>query len=158
MKKLVFAIVFLFIATPCFATWTLTPSTVSVAGHYVKWKVVCTSDGDALSATDLIAKIKASDERLLYYVQGETLMAMKISPGLTTVAPDTTINVTLSDDEGDALFTITGASNTAISWHDLSNDVYIYIPVMNLLYLALNDIGTSGDQVTLYFITWKESR
>jgi hypothetical protein len=81
---------------------------------------------------------------------------MKVSPGTGGVIPDTTINITLSDDEQDALYTKTAISKDAISWHSLNDDIGIYIPVMGALYLTINDIGTSGDQVTLYFITWKE--
>ena len=141
------------LTVPAWATWTITPSTVSQAGHYIKWKVVLTSDGAALSATDLIALMPA---RLKRDVQGETLMLMKVSPGTGGVIPDTTLNITLTDDEGDTIWADTGISKDAVTWHDLSADVDAYIPVLGLLYLAINDIGGSGDQVTLYFITWVE--
>lgn len=158
MKKYLVAIVlgaFLF-CSPILAhavDWTITPSIVSEAGHYIKWKVVLTSNGSALSATDLIGEMSS---KMKGKVQGETLMLMKISPGTGGVIPNTTINIILSDDESDAVFTTTGVSKDAISWHDLSNDINAYIPVMGLLYLTLNDIGDSGDQVTLYFISWQE--
>jgi len=158
MKKLFLAVTLLgllFVSNQAMADWTLTPSQVSEAGHYFKWKVVCTTDGDALTATDLLALMGT---RLRGKVQGETLMLMKISPGTGGVIPDTTINVTLSDDEDDALFAVTGASKDAISWHDLSADISLFIPVTGKLAVAFNDIGTSGDQVTLYFITWIEDR
>jgi len=153
---LILGIAFLVMFVPAKAyadDWTLTPSLVVEAGHYVKWKVVCTSNGSALSATDMIGEMAA---RMVRKIQGETLMAMKISPGTGAVIPNTTINITLSDDEGDALFTTTGASKDAISWHDLSDDISIFIPVTGVLKLAVNDIGDSGDQITLYFITWRE--
>jgi hypothetical protein len=135
------------------AAWTLSVAEVVQAEHYIKWSVTCTSDGNALSATDLVALMP---RQVFNKVQGETLMAMKISPGSGGVAPDTTINVTLSDDEGDALYTTTGNSYTAISWHDLSDDISIFLPIFGVFNLAINDIGTSGDQVTLYFISWME--
>lgn len=157
MKRFIQTIVALFtvllLVVPAWATWTITPSIVSQAGHYLKWKVVLTSDGSALSATDLLAQMSA---RMVRQLQGETLMSMKVSPGTGGVIPNTTINVTLSDDEQDALFTMTGASKDAISWHDLSNSINMYPPVTGLLYLTVNDVGDSGDQVTLYFIMWME--
>ena len=88
--------------------------------------------------------------------QGETLMLMKVSPGTGSVIPNTTINITLTDNEGDAVWADTGISKDAISWHDMSEDIAAYIPVLGKLYLTLNDIGDSGDQVTLYFICWRE--
>lgn len=135
------------------ATWTVSVAEVAQAEHYFKWSVTLTSDGSAMSATDLVAEMPRNVKNK---VQGETLMAMKISPGSSTVAPDTTINITLSDDEGDALYTTTGNSYTAISWHDLSDDISIFLPIFGTFNVAVNDIGTAGDQVTLYFITWME--
>lgn len=143
------------LAAPSWAAWTITPSIVTKAGHYLKWKVVLTSDNSALSATDILSSTYMS-ARMLRDIQGETLMTLKVSPGTGGVIPDTTINITLSDDESDALWTKTGISKDAISWHDLSADIKMYIPVTGKLYLTINDIGGSGDQVTLYFLTWVE--
>lgn len=135
--------------------WTLAVTRVAQARHYLKWKVVCTSDGSALSATDLVALAHTAKINSL---QGSSLMAMKVSPGTGGVIPDTTINVTLTDEEDDAVFTMTGASKDAISWHDLSTDIGMYPTVFDKLSLAINDIGASGDQVTLYFICWIEDK
>jgi hypothetical protein len=91
--------------------------------------------------------------------QGSAMMIMKVSPGLTTVAPDTTINVTLSDSQGTAIFTKTGYSNTAdTTGISLAADYNQYLPIHDKLYLTLNDIGTTGDQVTLYFECWMEDK
>ena len=156
LTSIILGMVLVFVmATSAMAAWTVTPSKVSEAGHYIKWKVVCTSDGSAYSAADILA-LSDMPTRLLRKIQGETLMKMKVSPGTGGVIPDTTINIILSDDEQDALYTKTGISKDAISWHDLNDDIGIFIPVMGKLYLTFNDIGSSGDQVTLYFITWKE--
>ena len=155
MKKLLFltiALVLLLVSS-AWADWTLVVSGVSEAGHYMKWKVVCTSDGGALSATNILALPGA---RLLRVGQGETLMLLKVSPGTGAVIPDNTIDIILSDAEQDALWTETTISKDAISWHDMSDDIDAYIPVLGPLYLTLNDIGTAGDQVTLYFISWRE--
>jgi hypothetical protein len=113
--------------------------------------VICTSNGSALTATDLVALMPDSIKDV-----EQVLMKMKVVPGTTTVAPDTTIDVTLTDEEGDTLWADTGISNVANSWHTLSADIAIYPPIFSELNLALNDIGDSGDQVTLYFISWIE--
>lgn len=131
--------------------WTLAVSKVSQTRHYLKWKVVCTSDGGALSATDLVALMPADLSR-----QEQALMKMKVVPGTGGVAPDTTIDITLTDDEGNSLWADTDISKDSATWHTLSADIGIHLPVFSKLYLAVNDIGTTGDQVTLYFISWME--
>ena len=155
MRKIFLSlIIVLFLAGNSWATWTLTPTLISKAGHYMQWKVVCTSDGDALSATDLVASMP---EKLKQLVQGATLMVMTVSPGTGSVAPDTTIDVTLSNAQGIAVFVHTGYSNTAdTTGISLAEDFNQYPTVFGLFYLTLNDIGTSGDQVTLYFDCWIE--
>jgi len=154
MKRIILTIaLILFLTSQAWAAWDLTASKVSKAEHYLKWKVVCTCDGAALAITDLLPLLS---EQLLRDVQGETLMLMKVSPGTAGVAPDNVFTVTLSDGEGDALYTEVGVTHLAISWHDLGDDIKAYIPVMSKLYLTITDIGTNGDQVTLYFIMWIE--
>lgn len=136
------------------AAWTLTPSKVPYpSGHYIKWKVLCTGDGSALAATDILPLMPPG---LLKYVLGGALMEMKVSPGIGAVIPDNTFDVTLSDEEGDALWASTGISKDVITWFDLSEDIAIFPPITGKLYLTISDIGTTGDQVTLYFITWQE--
>ena len=154
MKKLLLLTVafVLMMISMAWADWTLTVSEVSQTQHYIKWKVVCTSDGEALSATDMLDLLPES----LRFVQGETLMSMKVSPGTGAVIPNATIDITLSDAESDALWTDTTISKDAISWHDMSKDLPNYIPVLGALYLTMNDIGDAGDQVTLYFTSWRE--
>lgn len=159
MKKIlsvliIIGMVFGLWVSSCLATWTLTPSRVSRAGHYMLWKVVCTSDGSALSATDLVALMPA---QLKAQAQGSTQMVMKVSPGTVAVAPDTTIDVTLSDAQGTAIFVHTGYSNVAdTTGISLAEDYGAYPTIYGAFYLTLNDIGTSGDQVTLYFEAWIE--
>jgi hypothetical protein len=155
MKRIFFSlIIVLFLAGNSWATWTLTPTLISKAGHYMQWKVVCTSDGDALSATDLVASMPENLKRI---VQGATLMVMTVSPGTGSVAPDTTINITLSNAQGIAVFVHTGYSNTAdTTGISLAEDFNQYPTVFGLFYLTISDIGASGDQVTLYFDCWVE--
>ena len=159
MKKLFASIIVIFallVGSQAMATWTLTPALVAQAGHYVKWSLTCTSNASALSATDILA-VSGMPPRLLKLISGSTLMLMKVYPGESSVIPDTTINIILSDDEADALYTKTAISKDAISWHDLSSDIDAYPPITGSLYLTLNDIGSAGDQVTLYFICWRET-
>jgi hypothetical protein len=157
MKKgLLAVIVFFLMVSQAFATWTLTPSLVGKAGHYLTWKVVCTSDGSSLAATNLVASMDANLKKL---VQGSTMMIMKVSPGLTTVAPDTTIDVTFSDAQGTAIFVHAAYSNVAdTTGISLAEDYNQYPTVHDKFYLTLNDIGTAGDQVTLYFECWMEDK
>ena len=83
-------------------------------------------------------------------------MLLKVSPGTGAVIPNTTIDITLADEEGDTIWSDTAISKDAVTWHTLSSTIGAYPPITGKLYLALNDIGDSGDQVTLYFITWRE--
>ena len=154
--KRIFLIVFALLMMACnaWADWTLTPALVSKAGHYMQWKVVCTSNGSALTATDLVALMP---EKLKQEVQGATLMVMTVSPGTGSVAPDTTIDVQLSNAQSIAVFVHTGYSNTAdTTGISLAEDFNQYPTVFDKFYLTLSDIGTSGDQVTLYFDCWIE--
>ncbi len=150
---LVFGMLLCFTSS-CLAAWTLTPTMVSSAKHYLKWKVVCTSDGSSLTATDLVPLMNSY---LKSQVQGASHMIMKVSPGTGSVAPDTTIDVTLSDSEGTAIFVHTTYSNTAdTTGISLAEDYNQWITIYDKFFLTLNDIGTSGDQVTLYFEAWIE--
>ncbi|MCK9244137.1 MAG: hypothetical protein M0R34_03340 [Candidatus Marinimicrobia bacterium] len=158
MKRIILIIVaFLIMSMQALAVdWTLTPSLVSKSGNYFTWKVVCTSNGSSLSATDLVALMP---EGLKKAVQGGTMMIMTVSPGTTTVAPDTTIDITLSNAQGIAVFVHTGYSNTAdTTGISLAEDFNQYLTVHDKFYLTLNDIGSAGDQVTIYFECWDERR
>lgn len=154
MKKLFIAILILLAwgSQAIAADWTLTPSLVSRAGHRALWKVVCTSNGSALTATDLVALMPAQLKEL---VQKASLMVMTVSPGTGAVAPDATIDVTLSNEQAIAIFTHTGYSNVAdTTGISLAEDYGQYLPIFGKFYLTLSDIGTAGDQVTLYIDCW----
>lgn len=158
MKKILLTIILavMLMASNAFATWTLTPSIVSRSGHYLTWKVVCTSDGNALTATDLVAKMDSGLKKL---VQGSTMMIMTVSPGVVGVAPDTTIDITFSNAQGIPVFVHTAYSNTAdTTGISLAEDYNQYFTVDGLFYLTMSDIGSSGDQVTLYFFCWMEDK
>jgi len=153
MKKISLIIVILcFMVLPAHAAWTVATTVTANAAHYIKFKVVCTSDGDALAATDLHAEF--AEQVSSRFVQGLTVLLLKVVPGTDTVIPNTTINITLTDEEGDELWSDTGISKDAATWHNLAKD--IYLPILDKFYLAMNDIGDDGDQVTLYFCCWIE--
>jgi len=159
MKKifigLLMMLVFVLFNSGCFAAdWGLKVSKVAQAKHYLLWKVVCTSNGSALSATDLVALMEPS---LKSEVQGSTLMVLKVSPGTGSVIPDTTIDITLADAQGTTIFTHAGYSKDAeTTGINLGEDYGAYPTVYDKFYLTLSDIGTAADQVTLYFEAWIE--
>jgi hypothetical protein len=154
MKKifLLTVVAFIMMISSAFATWTLVPVVVSRTSHYLTWKVICTSDGSSLTATDLVALMSPTLRTL---VQSSSMMIMKVSPGTGSVIPDTTIDVTLSDAQGTSVFVHAAYSNVAdTTGISLAEDFNQYLPVHDKFYLTLNDIGTAGDQVTLYFECW----
>jgi len=134
------------------AGWTLRPEIIEKSHNYVRWVLHCTSDGSALTATDIFSETHMPRD-MKTKLQGLSYMGMKIDPLTGTT---TTINVTLSDTEGDSLFAETGASNSAISNHDLSTDISRYPTFFSKMYLTINDVGSSGEKIDLYFECWKE--
>jgi hypothetical protein len=155
LKKISLMLAFLFLlAIPAHAAWTITTTVSANSAHYIKFKVVCTSDGDALTATDLVAEFEEQTSARL--VRGLTAMLLKVVPGTGAVIPGTTINITLTDEEEDALWADTGISKDAATWHSLADDINAYPMILDKLYLAINDIGDEGVQVTLYFHCWIE--
>jgi hypothetical protein len=135
--------------------WTLVPSIVEKSKQYVRWKLHCVSDGAALAATDIFSETYMPRD-MKPKVQGLSYMRMEIVPGTGSVIPNTTINVTLSNSVSSALFTMTGASKDAASHHDLSTDIAMYPTFFASMYLTINDVGDSGDELDLYFECWKE--
>jgi len=129
------------------AAWTITSRVKGVAGPYMIWEVGCTSDGNALSATSLdIAR----------NLRGANLLALTVSPGTGGVVPNTTIDVTFTNEFGIEVWTNTAMSETGDTHHDLSDDLTYFPAIFGDLQLTVNDIGDSGDQVTLYLWAWKE--
>jgi len=150
--SLIFAILFFIAAPYAHAAWTIVTTVSASGGHYIKFKVVCTSDGSALTATDLVAEFE--EQTSVKLVRGLTAMLLKVVPGTTTVIPNTTIDITLTDEESSELWSDTGISKDEATWHSLADDINAYPPILDKLYLAINDIGDSGDQVTFYFHCW----
>jgi hypothetical protein len=158
MKKLLFLIVSALISwsIPAQATdWTITPSVLDVKGHYVYLKILCTSNGSSLSATDIVPLMSLEDRK--WVEKGMTAMVMNVDPGTGGVAPDATINVTFTDIAGIAVYAVTTLSNvTDTVGKDLSEDLSQFPVITSKFYLTLNDIGDSGDQVTLLLLCWVE--
>ena len=150
LRIIIIATLFIvFMASQAYAAWTLTPTRISQAGHLLKWQVVCTSDASALSATDLIALMP---DNLKGRAQGSLMLTMTVKPGTAGVIPNTTINVTLSNDEDHTIYSASAFSKDAVTvGAALSEDYGEFLPVYGVLKLALNDIGDAGDQVTLIF-------
>ena len=138
--------------------WTIIPTIVEQSKNYLKWRLQCKNDANALSATDILSETYMPRD-MKPKIQGLTMMRMKIDPsGPDASSLSTTIDVTLSDSEGDALYASTGNSASAISWHDLSADIGAYPTILERLYLTVNDLGEAGvEEFYLYFICWKES-
>lgn len=137
--------------------WTLTPTIVETSRNYIKWRLQCKNDANALSATDIFSETYMPRD-LKGKLQGLTYMKMKIDPsGPDATSLSTTINVTISDSEGDSIYTTTGNSASAISWHDLSTDIGAYPTFFERMYIAVNDLGDAGvEEFYLYFYCWKE--
>lgn len=160
MKKFLFGLVVTLLLVGfgyghAMATWTIGVSVADVKGHYVIYKLLCTSDGDSLTATDFVALMSDQDRR--HMERGATMMVMNVDPGTGGVAPDATIDVTFTDITGIAVYAETTLSNVADTvGKDLSADLNQYPVMTTKMYITLNDIGASGDQVTFYLICWVE--
>ena len=142
-----------FMASSAFAAWTITISSVRKSDNYVWFDALCTSDGSALTAVDILSSTYMGYAK---DVQGSTLMLLYVSPGTVGVAPDNTFDVTLTDDLGATIWADTAISNVTGSWHKMYEDLGPFPPILDELNLAISDIGTSGDRVTLRFILWAE--
>ena len=65
--------------------------------------------------------------------------------------------VTITNENGQTLYAETGFSKDApTAGNDMSVDYGQYPPIYSRMYLAINDIGDAGDEVTLYFFCWVE--
>lgn len=154
MKKIFLALLMvLLMASQAWAAWTLTPSKVTSTDHYLVWKVLCTSDGSALSATDLIALLPSN---LLSVVQKGCIIDMEVQPGTGGVAPDNAFILTLSETIRGTRYTHAALSNVANTNADPSEDLGQYPDIGVDFLLTFDDIGASGDQITIVFTEWIE--
>jgi hypothetical protein len=162
MKKIILTLCLLLLASTAQAAWTVTSSKVSKAGNYYKFKIILTSDGSSLTATDIITSNTSAEaivtmpEDIRKVIMGQTFMRMKVVPGTGGVVPNGTLDISILDDEGDNLWADTGITQSSNTWHKLYEDLNDRPEIFEKIYLTFNDIGDSGDQVTLYFIIWVE--
>lgn len=157
MKKFILAaILVLFLASTANAAWSFRFGQHRMAKNYIKWFVILTSDTNALTAVDLLARPELG-RRLKSMIQGASLMLMKVVPGTGSAKPTTTIDIQLEDEENHDLWAKTGISANGMTWHKLWEDIGSYPPILTELNVVINDIGGSGDEVTLYFICWIEN-
>lgn len=155
MRKIIslITLVILLIAVPTYAAWTITVSVSDVKGPYVIYKLLCTSDGNALSATDFVALMSDNDRQ--YVERGASMLTMSVYPGDGDVAPDADFDITFTDIEGVTIFSETGFPyDEDLPGVPLWWDWWSYPIITTQSYLALSDIGTSGDQVTLYLMCY----
>lgn len=137
------------------AAWTITPSVASEEGNYTYLKLACTSDGSSMSATDFMPYLQ--DQGIKSKLVGSTILVLDVEPGTGGVAPDATIDVTLSNTAGLSVWADTGISYSAnTTGNDLSTDYGQYPALQGKMYLTINDVGDSGDMVTLYFLVYRE--
>jgi len=154
MKRLFLIICFLLFSQSAWAAWTIDAAKVSRYKNYLYWSATLTSDGNALTATNLLAESGLSG--LLSSIRGSSLMVCYVLPGTGAVIPNTTINITITNEFDAELWSDTGMSQNAGTWHKLYEDLGPYPPIVSELNIALNDIGDAGDQVTVYFLCWVE--
>ena len=147
--------------------WTsVTAAITYMRGNYIKVKISCVSDGNALLATDLMALdpggtgsiVKSSTQsgwKLRHYLEGVTFMAVKADPGVVGA----TFDFDFLDGDSDAIYSTDDASNTAISWHDMSTDIGLYPPLFKSLYLQCPTTGdwTNTNTIDFHLIGWREN-
>jgi len=160
MRKFILAVLLVLVLSfPAYgAGWSVAaagPVDGIVVGNYAVFGLTFTSDGNALSARDLIANdIKSS--LLKKRIQGRTLYAMNVCPGTSGVAPNAAFDITITNDFGKTLLAATSVSHTADSWPSVTATMSAYPPILTKFNVAFGDIGDSGDQVTVYFYFWVE--
>ena len=157
MRKFIALLLFVVLSLPTYAlaAWTIDVSLADVKGNYVVYKVECISDGDALTATDLVVLMN-QDERV-YVQRGAALLFMNTTPGTGGAAPNATIDVTFTDIASQAVFAVTALSNVAnTAGTKLYTVTGTYPIITSVFYLALNDIGDAADSVTFYIYCWVE--
>jgi hypothetical protein len=156
-------------ASQAFGAWTLkiVDQGTRMDGHIFNFDIICTSDGSAMSATDIFGKtagvFNVSDmtEEFKHKIQRSMPMTMRVVPGTGGVVPDTTIDITLYDADGnidyykDALPATYNYDTSNVSLHTYKKQ---YLTVGEKRYIAISDIGSVGDQVTLKFECWIEDK
>lgn len=154
-KIVILSILFLAFATQAIAAWTYVVSRVARTQNYIYWKIVCTSDGTDPDAVNILSSTYI-DNQFLIELQKSTMLVMDVIPGIGGVQPDETITITMSNSLVQ-FYTGTGFAYDANTVGNLlSTDYSMFPPVLDKLYIDINDIGSDGDQVTLAILGWIE--
>ena len=160
MKKLIFTLAL--IATVAFATvswaaWTFTPSVVDRDGGYITVKIVCLTDGAALTSEDLLALTNWPDG-VVDEIRGGTWMETVVVPGTSAsgTAPDSAMVITFANPEGVTIWTGSAISNTANTIQQMNDTLVTRFPnIRKELFLTMEDDFTTGDVVTLILTIFK---
>jgi hypothetical protein len=158
MKKILIAIGIILIWTSTsFAAWTIDNiGQVSYKGHMLIWKVDLTSDGSALSATDLY-ETRYMPSALKELVNKSLFMYMDV---YVNSAPDAGYAITIADYLNAK--SLTKYSSTMSTYatstfgHDLAEDSGYPFQCAEKFLISSEDIGSAGDSITLFFHCWIE--
>lgn len=141
--------------------WTITITKVAhykykrTSSPWFTWQAECTSDGTALSATNLFILAKAQlSEADFNLFRMACITDMDVRPGTGSTLPNTTINITLSDAIHGTRYSHTAIDQTQDTNQNPVEDTGQCLDVTSSFSLALNDIGDAGDKVTLVFTGW----
>ena len=137
-------------------SWTLQPIIIEQSHNYLRWKLRCTSDGNALTITDIFSE-SYTPRDLKSRLQGHTYMRMDYVPHKAAHAPNATGTITLTNTVGTVMFSDDTAVADEDETFDLSTDISMYPTFYAKMYLTVDDIGDDGDYFDLYFECWKES-
>lgn len=156
MKKilLIAAIIMMWTSTS-WAAWTLDQSIVYKQGNYVVLTLLFTSDGSATTAQNIKTGMTLAESDAF---DRATWMTMDIDPGTEGVAPGATIDISFLDATGKTHFAHTAYAYDADTIGvDLSEDEGRYLCAYDMTNITFNDIGDSGDQITLQLTGYIES-
>lgn len=136
--------------------WTIAPLPLRRVGNYKFLTLRCTSDGNALAATNFLSETYMPRD-MKPKIQGHTVMEIKADPG-AAAQPDQAWDFTISDRDGDALLTVTDTSATVPARYDSSTDVGNFWTIDDVLYIAFPTAAdwTSTDSVDITFKMWVE--
>lgn len=158
-------LVMLCVANLTHAAWTLEiiEEGYTAKSSIYRWTIRCTSDGNALSATDILSttNVIGLSQDMVDKMRSSLPMVLAVIPGTGGVALDTTIDITLGWSGSVAQYShaaFPATFDVDSSFGNLAEDWEQYFSIGQSLYLTISDIGTSGDQVTLYFEAWVEGK
>lgn len=142
------AALILLLAGNAFAAWT-TPYTLEVhSKNFVRVKVLCTADGSASGALELRTIMSTGDWPV---VNGAFLMSVSVVPGTGSVAPDGAYDLNVYDSAGTQTIDKTTTSEASVHTYATSESVGTSQQNFNGVPFDVGDVGSNGDQVTLYF-------